>query len=48
MPRSATPIALIGKAGIFAKAHDAREYWQNILDKVNGITDIPPLAMVGR
>ena len=37
-----TPIALIGKAGIFAKAHDAREYWQNIVEKVNGITDVPP------
>ncbi len=36
------PIAIIGVAGIFPKAHNAREYWNNILDKVSGITDVPP------
>jgi polyketide-type polyunsaturated fatty acid synthase PfaA len=37
-----TPIAIIGKAGIFAEAHDAREYWNNIIQKVNAITEVPP------
>jgi polyketide-type polyunsaturated fatty acid synthase PfaA len=36
-----TPIAIIGKAGIFAQAHDAREYWNNIVQKVNAITEVP-------
>ncbi len=36
------PIAIIGKAGIFPQAKDAREYWENILDKVDCITDVPP------
>ncbi|MFO8099311.1 MAG: beta-ketoacyl synthase N-terminal-like domain-containing protein [Salinibacter sp.] len=38
----ATPIAIVGQAGIFAQAHDAREYWNNILDKVDCITEVPP------
>ena len=37
-----TPIAIIGKAGIFAQAHDAREYWNNIIQQVDAITDVPP------
>ena len=36
------PVAIVGKAGIFAKAHDAREYWDNILHKVNCISEVPP------
>ncbi|MBS1248520.1 MAG: Phenolphthiocerol synthesis polyketide synthase type I Pks15/1 [Chloroflexi bacterium] len=39
---SNTPIAIIGQAGIFAKAANARQYWENILNKVNGITEVPP------
>ena len=37
-----TPIAIIGKAGIFPKAADAQEYWDNILNKINGIIEVPP------
>ncbi len=37
-----SPIAIVGKAGIFAQAHDAREYWQNIIDKIDCIADVPP------
>jgi polyketide-type polyunsaturated fatty acid synthase PfaA len=35
------PIAVIGQAGIFAKAANVREYWNNILDKVDCITEVP-------
>ena len=37
-----TPVAIIGGAGIFAKAANLREYWDNILHKVDGITEVPP------
>lgn len=37
-----TPIAIVGQAGIFARAHDAREYWNNILERVDCITEVPP------
>lgn len=37
-----TPVAIIGQAGIFARAANLREYWQNILDKIDGITEVPP------
>lgn len=37
-----TPIAIIGQAAIFAKAASLTEYWDNILNKIDGITDIPP------
>ena len=37
-----TPVAIIGQAGLFAGARDAREFWNNILDKVDSITDVPP------
>lgn len=37
-----TPVAIIGQAGLFAKATNLREYWQNILEKVDGITEVPP------
>lgn len=36
------PIAIVGKAGIFAKAANAHEYWNNIVEKVDCITDVPP------
>ncbi len=35
-------IAIVGKAGIFAKATDAQNYWENILNKVDCITEVPP------
>lgn len=37
-----TPIAIIGMAGIFAQAHNAQEYWANIVSKVDCITEVPP------
>ncbi|MCD6424844.1 MAG: acyltransferase domain-containing protein [Anaerolineales bacterium] len=37
-----TPIAIIGQAAIFAKAASLTEYWDNILNKIDGITDVPP------
>ncbi len=37
-----TPIAIIGGAGIFAKAANLAEYWDNIVHKVDGITEVPP------
>ena len=36
-----TPIAIIGQAAIFAKAASLTEYWDNILNKIDGITDVP-------
>jgi len=41
-PLHTTPIAIIGMAGIFPLAHNSREYWENILHKVDCITDVPP------
>ncbi len=35
-------IAMIGVAGIFPQAHNAQEYWDNILRKIDCITDVPP------
>ena len=37
-----TPIAIIGKAGIFPKAHDVQEFWDNILQKIDAIIEVPP------
>ncbi|HEC85731.1 MAG TPA: acyltransferase domain-containing protein, partial [Thioploca sp.] len=37
-----TPVAIIGMAGIFPQAKNLREYWENIINKVNCITDVPP------
>ena len=37
-----TPIAIIGQAALFAKSASLKEYWDNILDKIDGITDVPP------
>lgn len=36
------PIAIIGIACLFPKAQNLREYWANIKNKVDAITDIPP------
>ena len=38
---SETPVAVIGIAGIFAGAHNATEFWDNIVCKIDGITDVP-------
>ena len=37
-----TPIAIIGQAAVFAKAADLDQYWDNILNKIDGITEVPP------
>ncbi len=36
------PIAIIGQAAVFAKAANLKEYWENILNKIDGITEVPP------
>jgi polyketide-type polyunsaturated fatty acid synthase PfaA len=35
------PIAIVGLAGAFAQARDLAQYWSNILDEVDCITDVP-------
>jgi polyketide synthase PksN len=35
------PIAIIGMAGIFPKAENIHQYWDNILQAVDCITDAP-------
>lgn len=35
-------IAIIGMAGIFAQAKNLNSYWQNIVESVDCITDVPP------
>ncbi|MGQ0776432.1 MAG: beta-ketoacyl synthase N-terminal-like domain-containing protein [Pseudonocardiales bacterium] len=35
-------IAIVGMAGIFPKAPDVAAFWENILAKVNAVTDAPP------
>ncbi|MFM6309767.1 MAG: beta-ketoacyl synthase N-terminal-like domain-containing protein, partial [Dolichospermum sp.] len=35
-------IAIIGMASIFPQAKNLQEYWQNIIEKVDCITDVPP------
>jgi acyl transferase domain-containing protein len=37
-----TPIAIIGMASIFPKASNLHEYWDNILRKIDCVTDVPP------
>ncbi len=34
-------IAIIGMASLLPKANTTQDYWENILDKVDGITEIP-------
>ena len=36
-----TPIAIIGMASLFPQARNLHEYWQNIVNKIDCITDIP-------
>jgi polyketide-type polyunsaturated fatty acid synthase PfaA len=36
------PVAIIGLASIFPEAHNLQEYWDNIVNKVNCIIDVPP------
>ncbi len=36
-----SPIAIIGMASLFAKSRNLQEYWQNILNKQDCITDVP-------
>jgi polyketide-type polyunsaturated fatty acid synthase PfaA len=36
-----TPLAVIGMSSIFPQAHNLEEYWDNILNKVDAIVDIP-------
>jgi acyl transferase domain-containing protein len=35
------PIAIIGMSSIFPQAHNLQEYWDNILNKVDAIIDVP-------
>jgi acyl transferase domain-containing protein/acyl carrier protein len=35
------PIAVVGMASVFPKARDIRQYWENIIGKVDCITDVP-------
>ncbi|MEM7714665.1 MAG: beta-ketoacyl synthase N-terminal-like domain-containing protein, partial [Cyanobacteria bacterium P01_A01_bin.68] len=35
------PIAIVGMASIFPQARNIKEYWQNIVDEIDCITDIP-------
>ncbi|NJK81673.1 MAG: acyltransferase domain-containing protein, partial [Chloroflexaceae bacterium] len=41
-PLQLPPIAIIGMAGIFPQARNLREYWHNILQKIDCIIDVPP------
>ncbi|AGY59896.1 type I polyketide synthase [Gloeobacter kilaueensis] len=36
------PVAIIGVAALFPKAKDAASFWQNILDKVDAVSEAPP------
>lgn len=38
---SATPIAIIGMAGIFPEAKNLEKYWANILDELDCIREVP-------
>ena len=42
-PAAAAPadVAIVGIASVLPKSNTTREYWQNILDKVDAITEIP-------
>ena len=37
-----TPIAIIGQAAIFAGAANLDQYWDNILNKIDSISEVPP------
>lgn len=36
------PIAIIGVGSLFPQAHNTQDYWDNILRKIDCITDVPP------
>jgi acyl transferase domain-containing protein/NAD(P)-dependent dehydrogenase (short-subunit alcohol dehydrogenase family) len=36
-----TPIAVVGLGGLYPRSHDVREFWSNIADAVDCITDVP-------
>jgi acyl transferase domain-containing protein len=36
------PIAIVGMASLLPQARNLREYWQNIVNKIDCITDVPP------
>ncbi len=36
-----TPIAVVGQAALFAQAANIEEYWENILNRVDCITEVP-------
>ena len=38
---STTPIAIVGMASLFPGADDLSGYWDNILNKINSITEVP-------
>lgn len=40
--RPGEDIAIVGMAGIFPRAGNVREFWQNIMQRVDGIGDPPP------
>jgi len=40
-PSRPVDIAIVGIASVLPKANTTREYWENILDKVDAITEIP-------
>ncbi|GAB1545028.1 type I polyketide synthase [Scytonema sp. NUACC21] len=40
--RQQVPIAIVGMACLFPKARNLQEYWNNIVGKVDCITDVPP------
>ena len=40
-PLQTTPVAIIGLASIFPQAKNLPEYWDNILKKINCITEVP-------
>ena len=37
-----TPIAIVGMAGILPNAENLSQYWDNILNEVNCISEVPP------
>ncbi len=41
-PIKTTPIAVIGMGSIFPQARTAQGYWDNILRKIDCVTDVPP------
>jgi acyl transferase domain-containing protein/NAD(P)H-dependent flavin oxidoreductase YrpB (nitropropane dioxygenase family)/NAD(P)-dependent dehydrogenase (short-subunit alcohol dehydrogenase family) len=43
VPRaSGEPIAIVGMACLFPQADNVQKYWQNICNRVNAVTEVPP------